>query len=595
MVTTLARRPVRIANCSGFYGDRMSAMAEMLRGGEVDVITGDYLAEVTMLVLAKDRLKNPDAGYARSFEKQIEPLLKEIAARGVKVVVNAGGLATRTLAQRLRETCRRRGIALKVAHVEGDDIFPRLNELAAAGHKLPHLDHGAPLAHWGYEPLTANAYLGAWGIVAALQAASDIVICPRVTDASLIVGPAAWWHGWERDDWDALAGAVVAGHVIECGTQATGGNYSGFLEVPALIRPGFPIAEIAGDGSCIITKHRDTGGVVSVGTVTAQLLYEVQGLDYLNPDVTVALDTIQLTDLGNDRVRISGTHGKAPPATTKVAITALGGFQNSTIFVLTGLNLPAKAALLEAALRARLQGADISELRIELIGGGSADPADQLSATAFLKASVKGSEEAAGRGFFEACVELHLANYPGAFGIDTGTRSASAYGAYWPAILPQETLDHVAVLEDGTRVPVAGPPSFGSVEQGKTGLAPSTRDWGPTRRAPLGLFLDARSGDKGADGNVGIWAHEETAYQWLAETLDVDQIKVILPEARNLTIECHRLPNLLALNFVIKNLLDGGASETLRLDRQAKALGEYLRAKHMEIPNQLFSASASAK
>lgn len=594
MDTKATRRPVRIANCSGFYGDRLSAMEEVLRGGEIDIITGDYLAEVTMLVLAKNRLKDPESGYARTFERQIEPLLEEIAARGVKVVVNAGGLAPARLAERLRTICAKRGVGLKVAHIEGDDVLPRLAELKDKGHALQHLDTGAPLETWQYEPLTANAYLGAWGIVAALKAGADIIICPRVTDASVIVGPAAWWHDWKFDAWDELAGAVVAGHVIECGTQATGGNYSGFATIPDLTRPGFPLAEIAADGSSVITKHPGTGGAVTTGTVTAQLLYEIQGLDYLNPDVTTRLDTIRLEDLGNDRVRISGTRGGPPPATTKVAITALGGFENSLIYVLTGLEPQAKAKLVESALRSRLKNADISEFRFELIGGVDSDPVDQLAATTFFKVSVKGTEAAVGRRFFDASVELGLANYPGLFSIRADARNASAFGVYWPAVLEQDVLEHAAVLDDGTRIAISVPPAFGVPRPSGDGSEMVAEDWGQTRQAPLGVLVDARSGDKGGNANVGIWARDETAYRWLASYFTEEKVRSLLPEARGLAVEAYRLPNLLALNLVIKKLLDGGATETLRFDPQAKALGEYVRSKVIDIPNALLAPNGNA-
>lgn len=588
MDTKTTRRPVRIANCSGFYGDRLSAMAEMLHGGEIDVITGDYLAEVTMLVLAKNRLKDPGAGYAKTFEMQVSPLLEEIAARGVKVVVNAGGLAPARLAERLRAICGQRGVALKVAHIEGDDILPELPELKLQGHGLPSLDTGALLDTWGHDPLTANAYLGGWGIVAALEAGADIVICPRVTDASVIVGSAAWWHGWSADAWNELAGAVVAGHVIECGTQATGGNYSGFATIPDLVRPGFPLAEIAADGSSIITKHPGTGGAVTTGTVTAQLLYEIQGLDYLNPDVTTQLDTIQLEDLGKDRVRISGTQGTPPPATTKVSITGLGGFENSLVFVLTGLDPRGKAELVETAFRARLKDAEISELRFDLIGGIDNDPVDQMAATTFLKISAKGSEKAVGRSFFDASIELALASYPGLFSIGSGSRNASAFGVYWPAVLEQHVLKHVTVLDDGTRIVIPVPPEFAQPRFSPSTRPPVTENWGETRRAPIGTLFDARSGDKGGNANVGIWARDEAAYHWLVANLTEESFRALLPETRDLAVEAHLLPNLLAINFVIKGLLDGGATETLRFDSQAKALGEYVRAKVVDIPVSLF-------
>lgn len=583
------RRPIRIANCSGFYGDRIEAMAEMLEGGDVDVITGDYLAEVTMLVLAKDRLKDPEAGYAKSFLRQIDPLLEQIAKRGVKVVVNAGGLAPEALAARLRDICAARKVPLKVAHIEGDDILNDLPALQQQGHTLSHLDTNEPLAAWPHRPLTANAYLGAWGIVAALREGADIVICPRVTDASVILGPAAWWHNWALDDWNALAGAVVAGHVIECGTQATGGNYSGYAEIADLRRPGFPLAEVASDGSSIITKHAGTGGAVTVGTVTAQLLYEIQGLDYLNPDVTVQLDTIRLRDLGNDRVQIEGVVGTPPSLTTKVAITALGSYENSMIFVLTGLDPAGKAGLIEKALRAQLSGADIGEMRFDVIGSIDPKAGNQLSATSFLRVSVRGAEAAVGRAFFDACVGLALANYPGLFTLKGGSRSASAFGVYWPALIPQALLHQVAVLDDGRRVAAAQPITQSlDVARAESHRTENFADQpGALLEVPLGELFNARSGDKGGNGNVGIWARDDISFAWLQSYLTVDRLRVVLPEILDLEVRRFDLPNLRALNFVIYKLLDGGATETLRFDPQAKALGEYLLSRRVECPAEL--------
>src|ERR1700722_11049720 len=274
---------LRIANCSGFFGDRLTAPRELLEGGPVDVLTGDYLAELTMLILWKSRQRDPTLGYARTFYRQMQDVLGTCVDRGVKVVANAGGLNPAGLAQRLRALAAELGISVNVAHVEGDDILDRLGVLQAGGDTLPHLDTGRPLAEAGSDPVSANAYLGGFGIALALAGGADVVVTGRVTDASLVVGPAVWRFGWSRTDWDRLAGAVVVGHVIECGTQTTGGNYAFCAGVPGLEHPGFPIAEMAGDGSAVITKHPGTGGLVSVGTVTAQLLYEIGGPLYANP------------------------------------------------------------------------------------------------------------------------------------------------------------------------------------------------------------------------------------------------------------------------------------------------------------------------
>jgi hypothetical protein len=344
--------PLRIANCSGFYGDRRSAPRELLEGGPIDVLTGDYLAELTMLILWRSRSRDPAKGYAGGFLDQMEECLGLAADRGIKVVANAGGLNPAGLADELRALAARLGLTLGVAHVEGDDLLGRLPELQAVGEPLTHLDTGVPLAAAGVAPVTANAYLGAWGIVAALEAGADLIVCGRVADASLVVGPAAWHFGWASDDWDRLAGAVVAGHVLECGTQATGGNYAFFEELPDHRPPGFPIAELAADGSAVVTKHPGTGGMVSVGTVTAQLLYEIAGPAYANPDVVARFDTVRISQAGPDRVRLSGTRGEPAPDRLKVAVNYLGGFRNSMRQVLTGLDVEAKAASAAAAATA---------------------------------------------------------------------------------------------------------------------------------------------------------------------------------------------------------------------------------------------------
>ncbi|HEX6389527.1 MAG TPA: acyclic terpene utilization AtuA family protein, partial [Solirubrobacteraceae bacterium] len=351
-------RPIRIANCSGYSGDRREAIREILDGGDVDVIVGDYLAEITIAGMAARRMRGRGEGYSEDLLEQLDGCLDEILERGIKLVVNAGGFDPGGLAERLRAA----GAA--VAHLEGDDLLPRLDELRAAGHPLENMDTGQPLSTWGRQPLSASAYLGAWGIVDALHAGADVVVCPRVTDASLVVGPAAWWHGWGREDWDLLAAAVVAGHVIECGPQATGGNLSGFMHVPGMVHPGFPIAEIADNGDTVITKHAGTGGTVSIDTVTAQLLYEIQGPIYLNPDVTVDLRTLALSDEGRDRVRISGTTGTPPPPTTKLAVTAVAGWENAFNVYLCGLDIDEKAALVEAQVRDVLAGSDVELARI---------------------------------------------------------------------------------------------------------------------------------------------------------------------------------------------------------------------------------------
>jgi hypothetical protein len=576
----------------------------MVQGGPVDVVTGDYLAEVTMLVLAKSRLRRPGGGYAASFLRQIEPVLGEIADRRIKVVVNAGGLDPGPMADAIRDLLTSHGLALSVAHVEGDDILPRLRELTAGG-ALTHLSTGAAFSTWGHEPLTANAYFGGFGIKAALCEGADIVITGRVADASLAVGAAAWWWDWRPGDLDALAGAVVAGHVIECGAQATGGNYSGFKTVADLDRPGFPIAEIAADGSAIITKHPATAGAVTVATVTAQLLYEIGSPAYLNPDVVAELSTVFLAQEGEDRVSLRGTRGQPPPATTKVAVTALGGWQNSCTAVITGLDVEEKATLLERSLRKALEpSTGIEDLRFTRIGSPVPDSDAQMLASCLLHIAVQGDEAWAGRAFSAAVVELALANYPGIY--FTGPPSnGAAYGVYWPGLVRQDGLQHDVVLADGRRISVPVPgssggqptdvpafPRSGDGERRRNEDEPAKLPE-PTAVVPLGLVLDARSGDKGGDANLGVWVREDDAFSWLRGALTVEVLRALLPEIAGLDVDRYELANLRAVNFVIHDLLDGGATEARRYDKQAKALGEWLRSRHFEVPSRLLAGDVT--
>src|SRR5579859_4852053 len=295
----------------------------MLTGGHLDVLTGDYLAELTMLILGRDRAADPGLGYAKTFLRQMAENLGLALERGVRIVTNAGGVNPAGLAAALRELARELGLPARIGYVEGDDLTGRAEELGFG------------------KALAAHAYLGARGIAQCLAAGADIVVTGRVTDASLVVGPAAAHFGWAWDDHAVLAGAVVAGHVIECGAQATGGNYAFFTE-HGTGHPGFPIAEVHADGSSVITKHPGTGGAVTVDTVTAQLLYEIAGPRYAGPDVTTRLDTVELSQVNSDRVRISGVRGEPPPPRYKVSLNSLGGYRNEVTFVLTGLDIERK-------------------------------------------------------------------------------------------------------------------------------------------------------------------------------------------------------------------------------------------------------------
>lgn len=562
---------MRIGNCSGFYGDRLSAMREMLEGGPLDYLTGDYLAELTMLILGKDTMKDPSLGYAKTHLRQLEDCLGLALENGVRIVSNAGGLNPAGLADRVREVANGLGLDVNVAHIEGDDV----RSLGFDG------------------ALTANAYLGGFGIAAALREGADVVVTGRVTDASLVVGPAVAHHGWTPASYDELAGAVVVGHVLECGTQATGGNFSGFRSLPHDGRPlGFPLAEIAADGSSVITKHAGTGGAVTVDTVTAQLLYEIQTTRYLNPDVITHLDSIELSEVGNDRVEISGVRGEAPPEKLKVCVNELGGWRNTAEFVLTGLDIEAKADWVREQLAPRVTAAEVSWTLTAL---PAPDADTEEGASCLLRCTVKDAEPGpVGRAFTGPAVELALASYPG-FTMTGPPAQPTPYGVYRPEYVDRSAVTHTVVHADGRREVVADPTEFAEIS-GDHGVRPSpfpAPTDSLTRRAPLGSFVHARSGDKGGDANLGLWVvHDgsekyDARVTWLQKLITPKKVRELVPEAAELEVEVFVLPNLGAVNVLIRGLLGDGVAASTRFDPQAKGLGEWVRSRMVHVQEGL--------
>lgn len=561
----------------------------MVDGGPIDVLTGDWLAELTMLILARTRAKHPGHGYARTFLTQMEQVMGSCLDRGIKVVSNAGGLDPEACAMALSDLADHLGLSPTIAYVNGDDLLPRLGDLAVTG-ALTHFESDEPLRD--VAPfITANAYLGCFGIVEALAADADIVVTGRVTDAALVCGPAAWHYQWRRDNFDALAGAVVAGHVIECGAQVTGGNYSFFREIPHMERVGFPWVEIAEDGSCLVGKHDGTGGEVSVGTVTSQLLYEIGSPAYLGPDVTARFDTIELQQVASDRVRISGVRGEAPPTALKVAMNELGGYRKDLSVALTGLDIEEKAELIERAFweASPLGPTDFQSVTTRVVRTDKADPATNEEAVATWRLTIKDRDEhKVGRALADAVVELALATVPGFFIPGTGPSPGSPYGIYRPALIESNLVPQYVTVLGGERTVIdsVAPTAVTHVvaNDGSRVSAPE----GATIIAPLGQLFGARSGDKGGNANLGIFARSDDAFAWLDGFLSVEEFQRLLPETATLAVARFRLPALRSLNFVIHDLLEEGVAASTRQDAQAKGLGEWLRSRYVEIPAALF-------
>lgn len=578
MGRSTVKKPIHIGNCAGFYGDRISAARELIDGGPLDVLTGDWLAELTMGILAKAKARGRP-GFATTFVQQMRDVLPDCLARGIKVVSNAGGLDPAACAQAIDGL----GTGATIAVVEGDTVLGLVGQLP-----FTNLDTDEIFVEELGRPIAANAYLGGWPIAEALNRGADVVITGRVTDAALVVGPAAWHHGWKRDDWDSLAGAVAAGHVIECGPQCLGGNYSFFGRIPGLEHLGYPIAEIASDGSAVITKHPAAGGTATIGTVTAQLLYELTSPAYANPDVTARFDAIRLTQVSPDRVLISETKGEPPPRTAKVSLIFHGGYRNEMTLGICGLKIREKAALVQRQLWTLVDKGTFDEVDVKLHGAGlgASDPTANEDAMAYLTITVTSSDpERAGREFSNAITSLSLASYPGLF-TTTPPKPARELEIYWPVSIDSRLLEPtVTIRSDRAVVP---PTPFDGWERAVPSAPPvrSRAEFGPTTRVPLGTVVGSRSGDKGGTANVGLWASSDEEAAWLIDYFSVDQVRALLPEADHCDVSVFPLPNIRAVNIVIKGLLGRGVSSSTRLDPQAKSLGEWLRAKVVDMPIQ---------
>ena len=581
---------IKIANCSGFYGDKLSAAKDLVDGGPIDVLTGDYLAELTMAILFGQKMqRGEDKGYVGTFLKQINQIAKSCMEKNIKIVSNAGGLNPKSMANEIEKILKQQSINMKVAYIDGDDLMPIIPELSELGEEFKNIDKDIKLNESDYSPLTANAYLGAWGIKEALDKGADIVVCPRVTDAAVVIGPAAWKFNWERDNYDSLAGALAAGHIIECGCQATGGNYAFFKEVKSFDNIGYPIAEIYEDGSFFITKHPNTGGLVSCGTVTAQLLYEINSPAYVNPDVIAHFDTLKIEEVEEDRVYVSGCRGSSPPNKHKVCINLAGGFRNGMEIILTGLDIEAKAKVFTDALFNSVGGKkQFDEVSIQLHRTDKENPITNEEAMASLLVSVKSKDQnLVGRLFSAKIIELALANIPGFFA-QGGVKPSGPVIVYWPSLVNSKHIKEKVHI-DGKEIEVI-PTSqleLDEIYYQKEPIKIKKIKKEDEKQIYFGEIYGTRSGDKGGCANLGVWAKNSDSFAFLHNFLTVKKLKELLPDLNQFKVERFELANINSLNFYIHDILQDGISSNDKKDGQAKSLGEYLRAKKIKVPQSI--------
>ncbi|KIH91927.1 hypothetical protein SPBR_01500 [Sporothrix brasiliensis 5110] len=612
MPSSTAKRPIRIAGASGGFTDRQRAIHDLAKNCNVDVIVGDWMSECTMTIhgalkVAREGKEDQGPGlFDPCFMGSLTPGLPVLQANGVKLAVNAGASDAELLAREVKSKITELGLSLKVAWIEGDEVTPQVKDLIAKGEKFTNLDTGKDLSEWGYEPIYAQCYLGGLGIAEAFRAGADIVVCGRVADAAPTIGAAAWWHGWDRSDLDALAGSLMAGHLIECSAYVTGGYYSAFKDLfDGCENLGFPIAAVEANGETVLTKEANTGGEVSVGTVTSQLVYEIQGPLYYNSDVTANIEGIKFTQTGKDEVRMTGVKGLPPPPTTKVGLTAQGGFQAEFHYLFVGLDIEKKAEWTERQIRYAM-GKNIDKLtclKFQLIGSVPENPDNQNSATADFRVfvqtrdpSVLGLGNMTGPNFTRWCMENFLQSAPGATIVPDQRQAApkNIY-EYWVALLPQDVVKHRAVLEwNNQAIDIPAPKItqvYGHRQNSYETEAPvDLATFGPTTRGPIGWVVLGRSGDKASNANIGLFVRHDDEWDWVRSLLTKDKfIELLAKEYLGHGLDRFEMPNLKTVHFLLKDHLDRGFNSTSSLDGLGKNLCEFIRCRHVDIPNKFLA------
>ncbi|ETS79822.1 hypothetical protein PFICI_07351 [Pestalotiopsis fici W106-1] len=589
---------LRIASASGSVTDRRHALAELAKSEDVEYIVGDWMSEYNMTTRGGQKIdsKGESDEFEETFLEALEPALPYLQFRKIKVVVNAGGSDTQKLYKAVTDRIKAAGLNLKVAWVGGDEVLEVVQQAIKEGRDFESLTTGKKLRNWGFDPIYAQCYLGAFGIVEALKRGAHIVLCGRVADASPTIGIAAYHYGWARKDYEKLAGAFVAGHFIECSTYVTGGNFSGFKSLPGeSLDLGFPIVEILPDGHFYITKQKHRDGLVTIDTCKSQLLYEIQGPWYYNSDVVAVLDGIKIEAAGNDRVYVTNIGSLKPPPTTKLGITAKGGYQAEAHYFLCGLDIEEKAQFLERQIRAQLDESKFHCLKFRVNGRCPTNPRNQDSATVDFRifAQARQEQDLATSKFLRPVTDVIMQSYPGAtFAVDTRQAIAKPYYEYWVALLPQSSIEHIChVPSEGLEIPIPPPSDTQDFryEQDtyESSNAIDLSSLGPVTAAPLGYVVHARSGDKGSDCNVGFFVRNSDEWDWLRTLLSEKKIRMLLEDDdTGKPIFRFELPNIWAVHFLLKDHLDRGVASSSTYDVLGKNLAEYLRCKIVDIPNK---------
>jgi hypothetical protein len=587
---------IRIANAGGYWGDDLSQFKRQVELGPVDYVTLDFLAEITMSIMQKQRARDPEAGYARDFITQVELTLDLLLEKRVKVVTNAGGVNPAACRRALLAVAAKQGRAIDVAAVAGDDLMARLDELARAGAALDNMEDGRKLAAVRARVSSANAYFGAWPVVEALKSGAQIVVTGRCTDTGITLAPMIHAFGWRPDDWDRLAAGIVAGHIVECGAQSTGGNFTDWHDVPRFAEIGYPILEVNADGSFVVTKHEGTGGAVTVRTVKEQLVYEMgDPRSYITPDVVADFASARLEQAGRDRVRVWGIRGRPAPSSLKVSAAYADGWKANGTLIISGPEALAKSKAFAELFWKRL-GIGFEDTLTEHVGAsacwGPLAPASEPNEV-LLRLGVRDADRGKIEAFSKMVPAVILSGPPGV-AVTGGRPQAQEVVAYWPALVPRDLVRPSLIIEAGERAlewptPLVPPGVPANLETPAWPKPEAGRDEIVT--VPLSKLAHARSGDKGDMANIGVIARAPEIYPWLAATLTAARVKEYFAGICRGGVARHEVANLWALNFLLGESLGGGGTVSLRLDAQGKTLSHALLAMPVQVSRALVACA----